>query len=254
MTHNNKKSQSETSSSSPVKVSNSFDAPFRNKGLVKICGMKFPENIQKLVALEPDFIGFIFYSKSARYVQRLDKNVLNAIPKSIKKIGVFVNEEVENILTQAYKYQLDGVQLHGAELVEVCEELHDAGLIVIKAFRMAESCNFKVTKPYEGVCDYFLFDTHTELYGGSGRKFNWTLLNEYHGDTPFLLSGGIATHDLDVITKIKHPKFAGIDLNSRFEHSPGLKNIELLSGFLGGLRNPIVHDTKNDESTPKSNS
>jgi phosphoribosylanthranilate isomerase len=207
----------------------------KDKGLIKICGMKFPENMEDVVGLQPHFMGFIFYPKSPRYVARLDKAALNSIPKSIKKIGVFVNEDVEKILTQVYKYDLDGVQLHGAELVEVCEELHDAGLIVIKAFSISEACNFKVTKAYQGVCDYFLFDTKTDVYGGSGVKFNWAILDEYQGETSFLLSGGIAADDMKAIKKIDHPKFAGIDLNSRFELSPGLKDVDLLRGFLGKL-------------------
>jgi len=143
-----------------------------------------------------------------------------------------VNENLENILTIAYKYKLDGIQLHGAELVNMCRELKRLGYIVIKAFPVAEAYNFKVTKAYEGVCDYFLFDTKTEGYGGSGVKFNWKMLNEYVGETPFLLSGGIASDDAEAIQKIEHLKFAGIDLNSKFEVKPGLKNVDLLKGFI----------------------
>jgi len=205
---------------------------------VKICGMKFPENIQAVAALKPDFMGFIFYPKSPRFAEPLDIATLNALPKSIKKIGVFVNESLENILTIAAKYNLDGVQLHGIELVEMCSELRKVGYIVIKAFPIAEAYNFKVTKAYEGACDYFLFDTKTDAYGGSGLKFNWGMLDEYVGETPFLLSGGISEDDADDILKIEHPKFAGVDLNSKFEVIPGEKNVELLSGFLKEIRTP----------------
>jgi len=194
--------------------------------------MKYPENIQAIAALKPDLIGFIFYPKSPRYAEPLDASVLNSLPPTIKKIGVFVNENLENILTIAYKYKLDGIQLHGAELVNMCRELKRLGYIVIKAFPVAEAYNFKVTKAYEGVCDYFLFDTKTEGYGGSGVKFNWKMLNEYVGETPFLLSGGIASDDAEAIQKIEHLKFAGIDLNSKFEVKPGLKNVDLLKGFI----------------------
>jgi phosphoribosylanthranilate isomerase len=204
---------------------------------IKICGMKFPENIRAVAALHPDFMGFIFYPKSPRYAEPLDIATLNSLPKSIKKIGVFVNENLENILTIAYKYSLDGVQLHGSELVEMCKELHKVGYIVIKAFPISEAYNFKVTKAYEGVCDYFLFDTKTEAYGGSGVKFNWKMLDEYVGETNFLLSGGIAADDAEAILKIKHPKFAGIDLNSKFELKPGLKDIDLLKNFILELKN-----------------
>jgi len=198
--------------------------------------MKIPENIRAVAALQPDLMGFIFYPKSLRYAEPLDIATLNTLPASIKKIGVFVNEELENILTIATKYNLDGVQLHGNELVRMCKELHKAGFMVIKAFPIAEAYNFKVTKKYEGTCDYFLFDTKTDAYGGSGVKFNWGMLNEYVGETPFLLSGGIAPDDAEAILKIEHPKFAGIDLNSKFEVKPGEKNVELLKVFLKEIR------------------
>jgi len=198
--------------------------------------MKSQKNIQAVAALKPDFMGFIFYPKSPRFAEPLDVAALNALPSTIKKIGVFVNENLENILTICYKYKLDGVQLHGTELVEMCNELKKVGYIVIKAFPIAEAYNFKVTKAYEGVCDYFLFDTKTDAYGGSGLKFNWKMLDEYVGDTPFLLSGGIAADDAEDIRKIEHPKFVGVDLNSKFEISPGLKNVELLRTFLKELR------------------
>ena len=203
---------------------------------IKICGMKNPENIRAVAALQPYMMGFIFYPKSPRFAEPLDIATLNALPKSIKKIGVFVNEDLENILTIATKYNLDGVQLHGTELESMCKELHKSGFIVIKAFPIAEAYNFKVTKKYEGTCNYFLFDTKTDAYGGSGVKFNWGMLDEYVGDTPFLLSGGIADDDAEAILKIEHPKLAGIDLNSKFEVSPGLKNVELLRGFLKELK------------------
>ena len=203
---------------------------------IKVCGMKFPDNIEAIASLKPDFMGFIFYPKSPRYAEPLDVETLKALPKSIKKIGVFVNENLENILTIGFKYKLDGVQLHGTELVEMCRELKSAGYIVIKAFPIAEAYNFKVTKDYEGACDYFLFDTKTDAFGGSGIKFNWTMLDEYLGETPFLLSGGIAADDAEAILKIEHPKFAGIDLNSKFEVKPGHKNLDLLKDFLNAFK------------------
>jgi len=198
--------------------------------------MKYPENIRSIANLQPDFMGFIFYPKSPRYAEPLDLETLQSLPKSIKKIGVFVNESLENILTIVYKYNLDGVQLHGSENVEICSKLKDTGLLVLKAFPIADAYNFNVTKNYEGACDYFLFDTKTEAYGGSGVKFDWRILNEYKGETPFLLSGGIAADDAEAILEIEHPKFAGIDLNSKFEVSPGLKNVELLKGFMKEIR------------------
>ena len=203
--------------------------------LIKICGLKYPENIQAVSALKPDFMGFIFYPKSPRYADPLDIKTLEALPPTIKKIGVFVNEDIENILTIAYKYKLDGLQLHGTELVDMCRKLKKLGYLIIKAFPIAEAYNFKVTKAYEGVCDYFLFDTKTDAYGGSGVKFNWQILKGYKGETPFLLSGGIAVDDAEAIRKIEHPLFAGIDLNSKFELKPGLKNISLLKEFISNF-------------------
>ena len=122
------------------------------RGAVKICGMKFPENILRIADLQPDFMGFIFYPKSPRYAESLDINTLNSLPKSIKKIGVFVNEDLEDILTIVYKYNLDGVQLHGSENADICRKLKDTGLLVLKAFPIADAYNFNVTKTYEGAC------------------------------------------------------------------------------------------------------
>lgn len=203
--------------------------------IVKVCGMKIPENIEKVANLQPDFMGFIFYPKSPRYAEPLNAEALNKLPKSIKKIGVFVNEELENILTIAYKYSLDGIQLHGVEVVNICSELRNAGYLVLKAFPITDASNFIVTKKYEGTCDYFLFDTKTDAYGGSGLKFDWSILDAYKGETPFLLSGGISAEDAESILKINHPKMAGIDLNSKFELSPGVKNVKLLDSFFQQL-------------------
>jgi phosphoribosylanthranilate isomerase len=210
---------------------------------IKVCGMKFPENIKAVATLHPDFMGFVFYPKSPRFAEPLDVSVLDSLPPTIKKIGVFVNENLENILTTVYKYNLDGVQLHGTEMMKMCRKLRKAGLIVIKAFPVAEAYNFKVTKRYEGTCNYFLFDTQTDSFGGSGVKFDWGMLDEYVGKTPFLLSGGIEADDAQAILKIEHPKFAGIDLNSKFEVKPGEKNLELLKEFLS-LLNPPEGDFK----------
>jgi len=218
-----------------------INSPLGARGFrIKICGMKYPENIKLVAGLQPNFMGFIFYPKSPRYAEPLNVDSLKSIPKSIKKIGVFVNETEENILTTVYKYELDGVQLHGVELVEMCKELRDTGLIVIKAFPIAEAYNFIVTKTYEGACDYFLFDTKTEAFGGSGVKFDWSILNEYKGETSFLLSGGIAPDDAEAILKIEHPKFVGIDLNSKFELKPGEKNVELLGEFIKEIKQPLT--------------
>lgn len=198
--------------------------------------MKYPENIQKVAALHPDYMGFIFYPKSPRYVLPADSSLFEDVPSEIKKIGVFVNEDLEGILKQVFVYKLNGVQLHGAEMDTLCAQLKEAGLIVLKAFSIDDSFHFGYTRKYEGHVDYFLFDTKTSAFGGSGMKFDWSKLKEYKGKTPFLLSGGITRDDAEAILEIDHPCFAGIDLNSKFELSPGLKNAYDLKEFLSKLK------------------
>lgn len=207
-----------------------------NKLKIKICGMKFPENIQTIIGLKPDFLGFIFYPKSPRYAEPLDLDLMKTLPRSILKIGVFVNETQDNILEIVKKYHLQGVQLHGSESDELCYTLKSIGLLVFKAFPIAEVADFKVTEDYEGACDFFLFDTKTPVHGGSGIKFDWSILSSYQGDTRFLLSGGISVEDVETIKLINHPKMTGVDLNSRFEISPGLKNSTLLAEFTEALK------------------
>ncbi|ADQ81024.1 phosphoribosylanthranilate isomerase [Paludibacter propionicigenes WB4] len=199
---------------------------------IKICGMKIPENIYAIAELKPDFMGFIFYPKSPRYAEPLDMEALKALPRRILKIGVFVNASLDDMLTAIKKYALNGVQLHGTESEDICYTLKMAGLLVFKAFPVAEVSDFDATDRYEGTCDFFLFDTKTKEYGGSGVKFDWRMLESYKGETAFLLSGGISADDADAIRAINHPKFTGIDLNSKFEVEPGLKDIDLLKSFL----------------------
>lgn len=203
--------------------------------IIKVCGMKYPENIESVAALEPDFLGFIFYPKSPRYAEELDLNTMNHLPEKCKKIGVFVNEDLTFIKKKVEKYNLQGVQLHGKETPELCRILKEQGLIVLKAFSIAATDDFDATAEYEGTADYFLFDTKTPAYGGSGTKFDWHILGAYVGKTPFLLSGGISANDSNDVLLIEHPMFAGVDLNSRFEIEPGLKNITLLKQFFSLL-------------------
>ena len=201
--------------------------------------MKYPDNIREVTSLHPDFMGFIFYPNSPRFAGQLDAVSLTSLPTSIKKTGVFVNENLENILTAISKYKLDAVQLHGADNKKLCLKIkEEAKVMVIKAFAVMASYNLKVTKEYEDFADLFLFDTKTDLYGGSGQKFNWNILHDYHGEKDFLLSGGISPDDVKAIRKIEHPKMIGVDLNSRFEIKPGLKNVALLSQFIEELKRP----------------
>lgn len=205
---------------------------------IKVCGMKHPENIQQLIQLPIDFMGLIFYSKSPRYVAELNPKQLSHLPSFIKKVGVFVNAELQEVENRVKEYSLDYVQLHGKETIEYIKELRIKipNLRIIKAFSIAEIQDIEKTGEYEEVCDYLLFDTKTLQYGGSGKKFDWTILNRYQGVTPFFLSGGISLEDTEEIQKIQHKKLYALDLNSKFELKPGLKDIKQLDKFLNKIK------------------
>ncbi|WP_396185433.1 phosphoribosylanthranilate isomerase [Flavobacterium sp.] len=196
---------------------------------IKICGMKYPENILEVGSLLPDYMGFIFWEKSARY---FDGEIPN-LPKSIKKVGVFVNATSEEILEKIEKYDLQAVQLHGSESVKFCESLKNIlpKLIdIIKVFSILDTFDFAELKPFEDVCDFFLFDTKGKLPGGNGTTFDWKVLKNYTSTKPFFLSGGIGIDNMEAINEISKtnlPLYA-IDINSKFEIEPGLKNINLV--------------------------
>lgn len=198
--------------------------------------MKHPENIRQIASLQPDMLGLIFYSKSPRYVDNQKVLSTLAFPSSIKRIGVFVNESKEFIMQKVNIYKLQGVQLHGDESPGLCLTLKQNKLKVIKAFSIATADDFKRCALYDNFADYFLFDTKTVVPGGSGQKFDWQVMDNYKGLTPFILSGGISAEDTASILAFKHPRFAGIDLNSRFETVPGIKDKELLQSFLQKIR------------------
>jgi len=199
---------------------------------LKICGMKYPENILEVGALLPDYMGFIFWEKSARYFN----GQIPELIKTIKKVGVFVNESVENIVEKINKHDLQAVQLHGKESVEFCQDLKskiDTKIEIIKVFSADENFDFEIIKPFESVCDYFLFDTKGKLPGGNGTTFDWTILKKYNSDKPFFLSGGIGINELKAIEEISKSNLPiyGVDVNSKFELEPGLKNKNLFSNF-----------------------
>ncbi len=195
---------------------------------LKICGMKYPDNILEVGALLPDYMGFIFWEKSARYFD----GVIPTLPKSIQKVGVFVNATLDEILEKIEKHDLQAVQLHGSESVEFCESLKKKlpkGIDVIKVFSILDTFDFAALKPFEPVCDYFLFDTKGKLPGGNGTTFDWKILEKYPSSKPFFLSGGIGIEELEdvkQVLKTNLPIYA-IDVNSKFELNPGLKNIKL---------------------------
>ncbi len=196
---------------------------------LKICGMKYPDNILEVGTLLPDYMGFIFWEKSARYFD----GVIPDLPKSIKKVGVFVNENTEVILAKAQKYDLQAIQLHGQESVVFCQDLREnlkqAQIEIIKVFSVDDAFDFEVLKPFEAVCDYFLFDTKGKLPGGNGTTFDWKVLEKYPSSKPFFLSGGIGMEEMEAVKEILKTNLPlhAIDVNSKFEIEPGLKNIEL---------------------------
>ena len=188
---------------------------------LKICGMKYPENILEVSQLLPDYLGFIFYEKSSRYFE----GTIPEIPKSIKKVGVFVDENEENIIQKIEKHNLNMIQLHGRESPELCSKLQKI-VSVIKVFSVDDDFNFQELEKYENACDYFLFDTKGKLHGGNGETFNWQILKKYKSEKPLFLSGGIGIDEIDKINQLDLPIFA-IDINSKFEIEPGLKNIDM---------------------------
>lgn len=204
---------------------------------IKVCGLKSPENIKALAELPVDMMGLIFYEKSPRCVENIDAGKINALALKIPKVGVFVNAFFEYILDKMEKFQLQIVQLHGNESPEFCSGLKNRNISVIKAFQIKTVEDLKTCRLYDGCCDYFLFDTPTPQYGGSGKKFDWELLSEYKGKTPFFLSGGIAPEDAVLIKQLNIPKLYAVDLNSKFELSPGIKDINKINSFLTVIKN-----------------
>lgn len=204
---------------------------------IKVCGMRQGANVQEVARLKPDMMGFIFYPKSKRFVgDDFDASIVRSVMPEVQTVGVFVNEEVEKVITMVRKYSLDFVQLHGNESPASCQAIREKGIKVLKAFGIHNEFDWTALEPYTDSCDYFLFDTSTKDYGGSGIKFNWKILEDYKLSKPFVLSGGIGPEDADIIKSIQHPKLAGIDINSRFEVEPGLKNVGLLQTFISKIR------------------
>jgi len=228
---------------------------------LKVCGMKYVENIQKVAELQPDYLGFIFYEKSKRNFE----GIIPEIPKNIKKTGVFVNEIKEIVISLIEEYKLEAIQLHGDESVAYLSDLKNElaarrtlfieenksikkrknklfvsknPIEIIKVFGIKDQFDFSILEPYLNVVDYFLFDTKGKERGGNGVKFDWSVLENYPFEKPFFLSGGIASDDLEKIQIVRKKKLPiySLDVNSKFESSPGLKNIEELSKFKDNLK------------------
>ena len=200
--------------------------------------MRDPVNIMEVVTLQPDFMGFIFYPGSKRFVGDAFE-IPKHFPKEIKKTGVFVNTPVFEVIEKIQKYKLNAVQLHGAESLEQCSELRTHAK-VIKVFLVDEKFNFAITDQYRDACDYFLFDTKSESLGGSGRSFDWKLLNKYKGNIPFFLSGGLSPDNITDAMKLDHPAFFAVDVNSGVESGYGIKDIDKIVNF----KSKIVNLTK----------
>jgi len=198
---------------------------------LKVCGMKYQDNINNVASLQPDYLGFIFYEKSPRNFDGL----IPKLPKQIQKVGVFVDEKIEFISNQMEKHQLSAIQLHGHESPEVCRILKSTNAKIIKVFSIKDKFDFSVLSPYDDACDYFLFDTKGKLPGGNGYTFNWDVLNNYPSTKPFFLSGGIGLDQVKNIKQFQNSEASkycyAIDINSKFEIKPGLKNIDALKAF-----------------------
>lgn len=202
---------------------------------IKVCGMRDDENIRNVGSLAPDYMGFIFYKDSPRYVGS-EFQIPTDLPSSIMKVGVFVNESAESILSAIKNHQLDFVQLHGDESVAYCNNLKEKGIKIIKVFRVDDAFDFSVTSEFSDVADYFLFDTKGKNYGGNAKRFNWQLLRKYNNKIPFFLSGGIDPESIKDILSLNELKLHAIDVNSGVERSPGLKNITKVSEAINNLR------------------
>lgn len=199
---------------------------------LKVCGMKYPKNIEEISSLNPDYMGFIFWEKSKR---NMDIESIPEIPETINKVGVFVDASINEISTKIKQYQLQTIQLHGNETVNFCKNVKKLGVDVIKAFSVNSEFNFNTIKEYVPFVDYFLFDTKGKLPGGNGITFDWKILEQYPFYKPFFLSGGIGKTEIDAIKKFLKTDVAknciAIDVNSRFETKPGLKSEIKLKKF-----------------------
>ena len=210
---------------------------------IKVCGLKYPENIKAVTALSPDYVGFIFYSKSPRFVDEVPVPALADIPAGINKVAVFVNETAENVRYIIDKYNFDFIQLHGDESPAFCKALKEDA-IVIKAFGISKGFDFAQLSKYKNKADMFLFDTKTDTHGGSGQTFDWDMLDNYELDIPFFISGGLSHENIEQAAAITHPAFYGLDLNSKFELSPGVKDIDKLRIAFNSIKTVNNHELR----------
>lgn len=217
--------------------------------IAKVCGLTDPQQLLDIAGLGADWIGFIFYPLSARYVGRHTELIRwfssegGVKLRNVRKVGVCVDEPLINVFKHCLDFHLDMIQLHGNENPEYLDQLlaglHERGfgqVRLIKAWGVDDTFDFERCRPFDGLVSFFLFDTRSVGHGGSGSQFPWHLLEAYNGRTPFILSGGIGPKDLDSLAALSHPRFAGVDVNSKFELSPGIKDIHSLRSFMTGFR------------------
>lgn len=205
--------------------------------IVKVCGMREPQQMKALENMGVDLMGMIFFPKSPRFVDGEDV-CSGCLPKNIRKVGVFVKADLATVVATVKKYNLSFVQLHGGEDVDFANLVKKhTGVGIIKAVSVSGVDDVKnLSAEWESVADYMLFDYKCVGYGGSGQQFDWAVLDDYKLNLPFLLSGGIGPDDAEAVKKENHPKFAGVDLNSKFEISPANKDIEKVKEFLSKIR------------------
>jgi len=201
---------------------------------LKVCGMRMAANIAAVAGLQPDYLGFIFYEKSPRLISDVSAELIRYIPAEIKTVGVFVNEELEKVKDKVNLLKLKAVQLHGSESPEYIGALKSVfpTLEMIKAFGIDEDFDFSALAPYLKGADYFLFDTKTKAHGGSGKTFDWSVLDRYVYSKPYFLSGGIDLEHAPAIKEIKDERLYALDINSRFEIEPGLKDEAKIKEFI----------------------
>lgn len=199
--------------------------------IIKVCGLRDQDNIKEVCTSDIQMVGLNFYPLSSRYISSYDEKSISSIPNYMKKVGVFVNADIPFVKDKINTYSLDYVQLHGDEDIAYCEEISKS-CRVIKVFRVDDSFDWSVVPGYSKIAEYFLFDTKTPAFGGSGKKFGWDILDNYEEATPFLLSGGIGPADAMIVNQFQHPQLAGIDINSKFEIAPAVKSKQLIDTFL----------------------
>lgn len=199
--------------------------------------MRNPENIRGVLAATPDYLGYIFYPKSKRFVgDTPHPSIFMMVPKQTKKVAVFVNENLDRVIKVCKKYQIEIAQLHGNENPEYCKEVKKSGILVFKAFSVDDQFDFSILENYCNVVDFFLFDTKGKLPGGTGMKFSWDILQNYKLSIPFFLSGGIAPEDIEQVAAFKHEQLFALDINSGFELEPALKDEARVQAFISQIK------------------